>query len=392
MMRRFIFALTLVALGGLMAARTRAEQALQAAPVMAVAAEWSAERYNVLDLAPASDKHTAGSAVLGELDAYYLTRTPTAKSRYTGLLAGNNLVLILAEDWTELKLDQTGSPALYRLWTGGAGFLEHYAPEWYQGRDGREFALLTGVTPTAVGEDTALAAVGARSLSVPFALARCLGDAGYVCRAWPGRGDMDAAYEALGFAAVRSEGGPDFAMLGAEEAPFFVYWVWPDADGEASLSALFQALEEQNMADDTVICLLTGHTQPLRGHMFLWSQRLVGTSVTVPSSELDVTATLLDLLGMDYDARLLSGRDLLAPAEEGRPPLVSLGGSAYCDWVTDAGCFIAGEESFFPADDRFADDQEQAEYVADVCRLVYDRYIFDRRAMETDYFRALTGR
>lgn len=390
-MRRFIFALTMVTLGCLLAARTRAEQSLQAVSVMAEAAQWSAEGYNVLDLAPASDKHTAGSAVLGELDAYYLARTPTAKGRYTGLLAGQNLVLILAENWTEPRLDQVGSPALYRLWTGGAGFLEHYAPEWYQGRDGREFALLTGMTPTAVGGGTALAALGERSLSVPFALARCLSDAGYMCRAWPSRADMDAAYAALGFAAVRPEGGPDFAMLGAEEAPFFVYWVWDDADGEAALEALFQALEAQDMADDTAICLLTGHTQPLRGHMFLWGRGLMGTSVTMPSSEMDVTPTLLDLLGMDYDARLLSGRDLLAPPTEGRPPLVSLGGSAYCDWVTDAGCFIAGEERFFPADDRFASDRERDGYIADVCRLVYDRYIFDRRALETDYFRALTG-
>ena len=116
---------------------------------------------------------------------------------------------------------------------------------------------------------------------------------------------------------------------------------------------------------------------------------LAGLTVTAPCSELDVTPTLLDLFGAAYDARFLSGRDLLADgAAAGPPALVSLYGSAYGDWVTDAGRYRAAEDVFLPAEGHGTDER----YVRRMRQLVYDRYTVSRRILESNYFRLAAGR
>ncbi len=393
-MRRAVLTAALAVLGVLVGAR-----ASLATPEQAAAARmdsWGPEGYNVLDLALPVSTQTAGSALVAEMDCYYLGRAPTAKNVYTGRLAGQNLILILAENWTVPSLEPKQAPGAYRLWSEGARFREYYAPDWYQGMDGREFALLTGMVPTAVGDETAMAWMGRGDVYLPFALARCLAAEGYACQVRAGREGMDASYKALGFESVRSAGDPaaDLPALKASQ-PFLAYYVLEGPDPEPALEDLLAALEEQGMDANTAVCVAAGHEDPLRGHLFLWAGGMAGAPADGPCSELDVTATLLNLLGAGYDSRFLSGRDAFAPWSEpsdGTPPLVSLYGSAYSDWVTDAGSYLAGEERFFPAEGAFAGDLEARRYVARICREVYDRYIYARRVMENNYFQLAMGR
>ncbi len=390
-MRRWVLAGLLGALVWLLAARAAVPAAVTAA---AMDMTWDKQLYNVLDMDRASLSGTAGSALLAETDSYFLGRSPTARHSLTGSLAGKDLILLLAEDWRPEQMDAGQSPALYRLWDGGAHFTEMYAPDWYQDQDGREFALLSGLVPTAVGDRTAMVWVGEHGTCLPFALARCLASAGYTCRAWAAGSDRDASYGALGFSTVEAGTGGDLAGALDELArsrPYFAYGVLSGTDGESALARLWQALDERGLAEDTAICLITGNTEPLRGHLFLYGPGLADTQVTLPCSELDVTPTLLDLFGAAYDARFLSGRDMFAPAQPGPRALVSLYGSAYSDWVTDAGSYAAGESVFFPVDSRF-DSRQPDEYVSQVCREVYDRYAYARQVLESDYFRAVTGR
>ncbi len=383
-MRRAVLVLLVLVLGAVMAARAQLPTAEEKAAAMA--ASWDSGRYNVLVLDGPRTADTAGSSLITQIDSYFLTRTPTAKGRYTGLLAGKDLVLLLAEEWVPESVNRVQTPGLYKLLSEGAQVDDVYAPVWYQGRDGREFALLSGLVPTMVQSRTAMAWAGQQGTRLPYALGQCLGAAGYICRACGGDVDRAAAYGALGFDMADGDLAETVADLAGGEDPFAVYQYLQGQDGEAVLARLWETLERQDAAGDTVVAVLTGSPEPLRGRLFLWGDGLTGAHVTAPCSELDVTPTLLDLLGAAYDARFLSGRDLLSADGEGRP--VALYGSAYSDWATDAGCYTAGTGTFDPADERFSTDTEAARYVRRMCQTVYDGYIYARRVMETDYFRA----
>ena len=155
------------------------------------------------------------------------------------------------------------------------------------------------------------------------------------------------------------------------------------------MDRLWQALAETGRERETLLCLVTGAGEQLRGSLTLWAAGLDPAEVAGPCSELDVTATLLELLGAAYDSRFLSGRDLLADDPDGGP--VALGGSAWAGWVTDAGVYRADEGRFVPSDGRFSSRSETERYVLQMRRAVYEQYIYARQALECDYFQSRFG-
>lgn len=396
-MRRIVLGILGAALAALVIARGLVPPAVPAWG--AEEQDWDSGAYNVLALDIPVAAETAGSALIGEMNSYFLSCRPTEKSEYTGLAQSANLIVILAENWPVAYMDENLTPGLYRLWLEGAKIAAAYAPEWYQGVDGREFALLSGMEPTTIRNKSALVWAAEQDVALPFALARCLArTGGYTCRAYPSQPEREELYETLGFETVEGlEGsaldriGQTLPALAAEEEPFFAYYVWEEPDGNAALGYLLSLLEGSGLASNTVVCLWAGHQDELRGHWFLWGPALREATVTGPCSELDVTPTLLNLLGVAYDSRFLSGRDVFAPAGDVTATghamaLVSLYGSAYADWVTDAGSYAAGERIFFPGTGIFETEREAEQYAQQVRRLVYDRYAFARRVMESNYF------
>lgn len=388
-----VLCLALAVLSVLIAARLDQAGQGMAVPVMAQA---DSAGYNILDLDLPVTRETAGSALIAELNAYYLTQAPTAKSRYTGLWSGKNLILIRAENWHPGVMDRAS--ALRRLRAEGTAFTQAYAPAWYQGDDGREFALLTGMVPTAVESETALAWAGQQGTDLPFALGRMLKGMGYRTAAALPETGREAAFAALGFGETIAAGPSDAERMArclpaAGAGPFFLYCVWTGDDGEPALAWLMTALEDRGLAGSTAVCLFTGGQEEGRAGLYLWGGSIEPAAVDRPCSELDVTPTLLDLLGAPYDARFLAGRDILAPDRPGgtAAPVVSLTGSAWSDWVTDLGRYSAAEDRFAWVPDSFSTDREAERYARRIRRQVYDRYVFSRRTMENNYFRIALG-
>lgn len=391
-MRKFTLFLCILFLLGLITARTLY---LKTEPVQTTAAVHHG--YNILDPGLSLAPETAGSALLAEMNRYYLARTPTAKNECTGLLEGKNLILICADAWNPDPSDKDHSPALHRLQQEGATFTNVYRPNWYQGTDGQEFALLTGVIPTNVNSKTALIHTGEQNIFFPYSPARCFAQSGYSSLVFYTDEAHCPAYETLGFSLLVEATHSDLetaensltALL--ESMPFFAYYIWSETDGEPALAALMSGLASLGLEDDTVICLLTAGPQDQRAQIFLWGEGLRGLTATLPCSELDIVPTLLNLFGLDYDSRFLSGRDIFAPAGDADQassltPLVSLSGSAYSDWVTPAGNYLAGEQLFWQESRVLRDADSITSYVNSVNRLVYDRYVFARRVMENNYF------
>jgi lipoteichoic acid synthase len=95
---------------------------------------------------------------------------------------------------------------------------------------------------------------------------------------------------------------------------------------------------------------------------------------------LDVVPTLSNLFGVEFDSRLLPGRDVFADTE----PLVFWN---TFEWVTDRGKYDWRERTFYPAE-GFSDDPE---YVESINNTVANRLEMSRVIVETDYYRMLFG-
>ena len=375
-----VFLLLIAVLCGLIIARANLPE-----PAVPALAEGPPAEYNSLDPVFPGATETAGDGMIGEMSAYCLSLEPTAKNVWTGALEGRHLLLVCADGWTPDLSDREQNPALYRLARESAQLGQVYRPDWFQGLDGRLFALLTGLEPTRVNDGTALAHTEAQDILLPYSLPRSfLRDGGEALALLPDDTYV-SAMEALDFVTARAAGDPvscaaaALAALAEAEAPTLVFCLW-EGNGEAALSLLMDALSEERRTD-TALCLLTADADPERAQMYLWGAGLSGAASDAPCSELDVVPTFLNLFGMRFDSRLLSGRDVFAP---NGVPLVTLYGSAFSAWVTDAGCYD-------PVSDIWTDAgrEADAEYIRTVCTLNYQRYIFARRVMEMDYFRLL---
>ena len=300
MQKKNILFFLVIVLAGLVAARGLSRET--AIPVMA---EPDAYGYNILSLDLPLGTETVGSAMIAEMNDFFLSRAPTAKNAFTGALSGKNLILICADDWTPDPESRVKNPALHRLAAGSAQIVSVWRPEWYQGLDGRLFALLSGLAPTRVNDASSLAYTGEQNIYLPFSLPRAFSRAGYTSIAFMRDAAYAKAMTALGFDEVRLEDASRAdaieTLLAAlnEDAPVFIFCVW-DGSGEASLARLLDALEGGEHRTDTALCLLTADEALERAQLYLWGAGLSGASSDLPCSELDVAPTLLNAFGFAF--------------------------------------------------------------------------------------------
>lgn len=181
---------------------------------------------------------------------------------------------------------------------------------------------------------------------------------------------------------------------------------------EYALTYLLEQLEAAGIADDTVICLTADHYpyalvtdevdyyQELSGRqdseldisryrntLILWNGGMEKTiTVNTPCSSIDIVPTLSNLFGLEYDSRLLSGRDVFAENYNASQastcmPLVILPTNRGNSWITAAGTYDAKTRTFSPNPGiTVADD-----YVDTVTALVDAKYSYARQLIQYDY-------
>lgn len=184
---------------------------------------------------------------------------------------------------------------------------------------------------------------------------------------------------------------------------------------EYALEYVVNALEAAGIAEDTVIVLTTDHypyamsdgdtdyyneltgredtpklTSRYQNTLILWSGCMEEPVVVdTPCSAIDIVPTVSNLFGLEYDSRLLSGRDILAP--DVAPGEVSTGmhivvfaDSGYGNsWITNAGTYEASTKTFTPKPGVEVGE----DYVSQVKKLVQDRYTYAKYLIGQDYFR-----
>lgn len=185
---------------------------------------------------------------------------------------------------------------------------------------------------------------------------------------------------------------------------------------EKALKIMIEKLEKTGIADDTVICMTSDHypyglsvsktygntkdylidlydhsldTDWDRDHntWLLWSgcleneQKEYACEVSEPTYSLDIVPTLLNLFGIEYDSRLLVGRDVFSDAT----PLVLWNNRS---WITEKGRYDARTKEFIPNKGV----KEDESYVETVKKIVSNKIAFSDQILEKDYYRVLFGK
>ncbi len=170
---------------------------------------------------------------------------------------------------------------------------------------------------------------------------------------------------------------------------------------EDAMAALLERLEAAGVAEKTVIALSPDHypyglpaasLNELAGHkpesnfelyksiFILWKKGMEPVIIDKPCSSLDINPTLSNLLGLEYDSRLMMGRDILSAS----PPLVIF--SNY-SWITDRARFNAAANATVFTDGT----QKDASYVRAINKTVAERFTYSEKILDTDYYRRLTA-
>ena len=194
------------------------------------------------------------------------------------------------------------------------------------------------------------------------------------------------------------------------------YYICYQMELEESMKYLVEKLEAAGIADDTVIVMVGDHypyglgtgeawgndhsyIPDLMGHdvntnydrdrnnLVIWSgcleheQKNMAAEVTDPVFCLDIVPTLSNLFGLEYDSRLLPGRDVFG----GTKPLVFWN---TLSWVTEKGKYDSNEEVFHPRDGVEVDEN----YVERINKQVQNKILQSRVTLDDDYFRLLFGK
>lgn len=188
---------------------------------------------------------------------------------------------------------------------------------------------------------------------------------------------------------------------------------------ENALTYLLEQLEAAGIAEDTVICMSADHypyllaepetdyynelrgvvdserdTDRYRNALVLWCGGMENAvTVTEPCSAVDIVPTLSNLFGLEYDSRLLSGRDVLdkdyaAGSASGSIPLVILPTSSGNSWATAAGVFEATTRTFNARPGVTVEE----DYVSRVNNIVALQYNYAQQLIARDYYRVALSR
>lgn len=168
---------------------------------------------------------------------------------------------------------------------------------------------------------------------------------------------------------------------------------------DRALELLLERLEEAGVAERTLIVLSSDHypyglsqeqIEDLAGHdvdnkfelyrnsLVIYAPGMEPQTVDRPVSSLDIIPTLSNLLGLDFDSRLLMGRDALSEAD----PLVILSDRSF---VTDLGRYDSITREFTPVEGQHVPDGYRQAISDEIDR----RFYYSAMMLDHDYYRVV---
>ena len=209
-----------------------------------------------------------------------------------------------------------------------------------------------------------------------------------------GHGDYGFNYSAMA-----RKHKDDVANLDYSEKP--LSYLAAQIELDQALELLIEKLDEAGKLEDTVIALVGDHypyylsldevneiatyekdnvVEINRSNFILWNSEMDTVEVDKVGSQIDVLPTIYNLFGVEYDSRLIIGKDILST----EPGLAIFGNSS---WVSDKGTYFASSGEFISRDGSTVDD----DYIRYMNSIVSNKILMSRYIMQNDYYRKVLG-
>lgn len=394
-----------------------------------------------IDFETLIDKETNQDVIA--LHNYFKSQIPSKKNEYTGLYEGYNLILITAESFSHLAIDEHLTPTLYKMTHEGYRFDNFYTPIWGVSTTDGEYVATTGLIPKSGVWSFKLSSDNA----LPFTLGNQLRNQGYTTKAYHnhtynyyGRErshpNLGYDYKGIGNGLELTDTWPksDLEMMRVtlpeytKFTPFHAYYMTvsghmryvfngnfiakknkalvEDLPYSESVKAylatqieldravqyLLEYLEDSGLDDKTLIAISSDHYpyaltfeeidelnggpvdrdfELYRNAFILYTKNMTPVSIDAPSSSLDILPTLLNLLGLKYDSRLLMGRDIFSSQD----PLVVFYNKSY---ITDQGRYNSRTDEFIPTASQTYNNR--------ISTIVDEKFYYSNKILELDYY------
>lgn len=209
-----------------------------------------------------------------------------------------------------------------------------------------------------------------------------------------GHGDYGFNYSAMA-----RKHKDDVANLNYSEKP--LSYLAAQIELDQALELLIKKLDEAGELEDTVIALVGDHypyylsldevneiasyekdnvVEINRSNFILWNSEMETVEIEKVGSQIDVLPTIYNLFGVEYDSRLIIGKDILST----EPGLAIFGNSS---WVSDKGTYFASSGEFVSRDGVTVDD----DYIRYMNSIVSNKITMSRNIMKYDYYRKVLG-
>lgn len=173
---------------------------------------------------------------------------------------------------------------------------------------------------------------------------------------------------------------------------------------DRAMAYLLQALEEEGILDKTLIVISADHYpyglsdasidelngspvdpdfERYKNALIMYSGDMKPETYDAPASSLDILPTVLNLLNLPFDSRLLMGRDLFSDTE----PLVIMGNRSF---ITSYGRYNSRTGEFFKS--NLADDYSEealTDYRKQVSAEINAKFYYAAKILDYDYYRML---
>ncbi len=170
---------------------------------------------------------------------------------------------------------------------------------------------------------------------------------------------------------------------------------------DKSLAILLDNLKRDGILDDTVIVITADHypyglsEQDIasyvdwlknpnfdlyKNNLIIYNSQIEDQEVMKYTSSLDILPTILNLLGVKFDSRLLIGRDIFSDAAD----LVIFNNKS---WITDKGRYDYLKKKFEP----FNGEEVSKEYISDINEIVKQKFQMSKLLISKDYYRLVLG-
>lgn len=385
---------------------------------------------------------------------------PSKKNEYTGMFEGKNLIVFVAEAFTDLAIDENITPTLYKLYSKGFQFDNLYTPLFPVSTADGEYMTDTSLIP----KEGTWSLEKVEKNYMPYSYANVFEKLGYSSQAYH---NHTATYynrhkylKGMGYDLYLAKGNgleekmnlnnwpsSDLEMIDVTtsdylkegEGKFLAYymtvsghlqytpngnkiveknWNYVEAldysekakgylasqiELDRAVELLIKRLEETGKLEDTVILISGDHypygltldevnelSKEKRDDTFekhhstalIWNSEMKEPiKVEKISSSLDLLPTMLNLFGVEFESRLLMGRDILSDNDS----LVIYSNRSF---ITGYGKYEALTNKFEPfgeLDEGFNVDI----YVKNISNVIYNKYQMSKLILENDFYRKL---